>query len=207
MPMRTTRNCCCWGVGIVVDADDVCFFFEASSVLSAASKRATCSKISVAVSWRRKPIWPVAQKTQPIAQPAWLDTQAVARPSSYRMSTDSIAGPSPRRYARLIVPSFAERCSATSSRANGPLSVRRAPPGTTPRRPDDASPDSESSSSSSSSRRLRARCARSGLGRFDMASKSVTPPRTQWRICCARYGFSPHAATSRSSACASAMRP
>ena len=39
----------------------------------------TCSTISPVVRWRSKPAWPVAQKPQPIAQPAWLDTQTVAR--------------------------------------------------------------------------------------------------------------------------------
>ena len=41
------------------------------------------------VRWRRYPIWPVAQKTQPMAQPAWLLTQAVTRPVN-RMRTVSI---------------------------------------------------------------------------------------------------------------------
>ena len=41
--------------------------------------RTTCSTISPAVRWRSKPAWPVAQKPQPIAQPAWLDTHTVER--------------------------------------------------------------------------------------------------------------------------------
>jgi hypothetical protein len=45
--------------------------FESRSSLSrnSAANRATCSKISPSVKSRRKPIWPVAQKVQPIAQP------------------------------------------------------------------------------------------------------------------------------------------
>ena len=39
----------------------------------------TCSTISPADSWRVKPAWPVAQNPQAMAQPAWVDTQTVAR--------------------------------------------------------------------------------------------------------------------------------
>ena len=39
----------------------------------------TCSTISPELSWRVNPAWPVAQNVQPMAQPAWLDTQTVAR--------------------------------------------------------------------------------------------------------------------------------
>eukprot|EP00962_Isochrysis_galbana_P049132 scaffold20725_cov111-Isochrysis_galbana.AAC.7 len=38
---------------------------------SSAANRATCSNISPSVRSRRKPIWPVAQKVQPIAQPTY----------------------------------------------------------------------------------------------------------------------------------------
>jgi hypothetical protein len=40
---------------------------------------ATCSTTSPAESWRLKPNWPVAQKVQPIAQPAWVEMHTVAR--------------------------------------------------------------------------------------------------------------------------------
>ena len=45
-------------------------------------KRSTCSTISPASRLRAKPNWPVTQKTQPMAQPAWVETQIVLRPPS-----------------------------------------------------------------------------------------------------------------------------
>ena len=60
---------------------------------SARQRRAaitTCSTISPALSCRLKPASPVAQNLQAMAQPAWLETQTVAR-SRYRMRTVSIA--------------------------------------------------------------------------------------------------------------------
>jgi hypothetical protein len=61
-----------------------------------------CETISAAESCLRYPICPVAQKTHPIAQPAWLLRQAVVRPVK-RMSTVSILSPSAseRRYLRV----------------------------------------------------------------------------------------------------------
>ena len=46
-----------------------------------AARRAqrTCAAISPAVRLFRSPICPVAQNPQPIAQPDWVDTQAVTR--------------------------------------------------------------------------------------------------------------------------------
>ncbi len=41
--------------------------------------RTTCSTISPVVRWRVNPAWPVAQKEQAMAQPAWVDTHTVAR--------------------------------------------------------------------------------------------------------------------------------
>ena len=41
--------------------------------------RTTCSTISPVVRWRLNPAWPVAQKPQAMAHPAWVDTQTVAR--------------------------------------------------------------------------------------------------------------------------------
>ena len=45
----------------------------------AGAARTTCSTISPVVRWRSNPAWPVAQNPHAIAQPAWLDTQTVAR--------------------------------------------------------------------------------------------------------------------------------
>ena len=41
--------------------------------------RTTCSTISPVVRWRSKPAWPVAQKPQAMAQPAWVETHTVVR--------------------------------------------------------------------------------------------------------------------------------
>ena len=53
----------------------------------------TCSTISPELSCRPKPASPVAQKVQPIAQPAWLETHTVVR-SRYRIRTVSMRLPS-----------------------------------------------------------------------------------------------------------------
>jgi hypothetical protein len=42
---------------------------------------------------RSRPPWPVAQNGHAMPQPAWLETQIVAR-SVYRISTDSTSAPS-----------------------------------------------------------------------------------------------------------------
>ena len=55
----------------------------------------TWATISPAVRWRVKPIWPVAQKTQPMAQPTCELTQAVTRPVK-RILTVSTRRPSVR---------------------------------------------------------------------------------------------------------------
>ena len=47
--------------------------------MTAAAARTTCSTISPVLRWRSKPACPVAQNPQAIAQPAWLETQTVAR--------------------------------------------------------------------------------------------------------------------------------
>ena len=62
----------------------------------------TWATISPVASWRVKPIWPVAQNTHPIAQPAWLLMQAVTRPVK-RISTVSMRRPSlsASRYLRV----------------------------------------------------------------------------------------------------------
>ena len=43
-------------------------------------KCSTCARISEVVRLRVKPCWPVAQKTQPIAHPACVETHTVERP-------------------------------------------------------------------------------------------------------------------------------
>ncbi len=47
--------------------------------LTVAAAARTCSTISAVDRLRRRPPWPVAQNGQAIPQPAWLDTQTVAR--------------------------------------------------------------------------------------------------------------------------------
>ena len=71
----------------------------------ACAARSTCSTISPGRRLRSKPAWPVAQNVQAIAQPAWLETQTVAR-VGYRMRTVSISAPSlaaPEPLHRLLV--------------------------------------------------------------------------------------------------------
>ena len=77
-----------------------------------ASQRAaasTCATISPAVRLRASPAWPVAQKTQPIAQPACVLMQTVLR-SSYSISTVSMVRPSGSRNSHLIVWRSLDRC-------------------------------------------------------------------------------------------------
>ena len=74
--------------------------------LSSLENRDACSKISALVKCLEKPIWPVAQKVQPMPQPACDEMQAVLRPSLYGINTLSITEPSRSSYARLIVPSL-----------------------------------------------------------------------------------------------------
>src|SRR5574341_807235 len=62
----------------------------------------TCSTISPALRCRRKPIWPVAQNTQPIADPACVEMQVVRR-FSYPINTASMDFPSGRRKRSLRV--------------------------------------------------------------------------------------------------------
>ena len=63
---------------------------------------ATCSTISPADMWRRKPACPVAQNWQAMAQPAWVETQTVTR-SGYAMRTDSTRLPSASAHNHLVV--------------------------------------------------------------------------------------------------------
>mmetsp|Transcript_29603 Transcript_29603/g.74030 ORF Transcript_29603/g.74030 Transcript_29603/m.74030 type:complete len:259 (-) Transcript_29603:69-845(-) len=81
--------------------------------LSSMAKRAACSKISSEVSWREKPICPVAQKVHPIAQPTCDEMHAVRLKSSYGMRTDSMSAPSPSLHSLLTVPSC-ESCSCST---------------------------------------------------------------------------------------------
>ena len=86
--------------------------------------RTTCSTISPASRWRSKPACPVAQNVQPIAQPAWDDTQTVAR-SPVRMSTVSTCAPSPVCQSHLVVNSSSPCASSTGSSASGSATANR----------------------------------------------------------------------------------
>jgi hypothetical protein len=66
---------------------------------------------------------PVAQKTQAMGHPDWLDTQTVAR-SSYTMSTDSTGEPSGKRYNALRVRPLSP--VTTRSTASDPMTVSSA---------------------------------------------------------------------------------
>ena len=48
---------------------------------------------------------PVAQNLHPSAQPAWLETQTVRRPSAWAIRTASTTAPSAARRPHLTVPS------------------------------------------------------------------------------------------------------
>src|SRR5947209_9968415 len=96
-----------------------------NTTLVTPSKRTTCSTISPASRLRAKPNWPVTQNTQPMAQPAWVDTQMVLRgPAS--ISTTSICCPSRNCNSSLeVCPSAECRCltswlANTGSRARSP---------------------------------------------------------------------------------------
>ena len=65
---------------------------------SSAQTRATCSTTSPVVRLRVKPNCPVAQKVQPMAQPAWVEMHTVARPTgppSQSRSSEGAEGASP----------------------------------------------------------------------------------------------------------------
>mmetsp|Transcript_55979 Transcript_55979/g.121865 ORF Transcript_55979/g.121865 Transcript_55979/m.121865 type:complete len:229 (+) Transcript_55979:951-1637(+) len=85
---------------------------RSSLARSSVANRAACSKISSADKLRLKPICPVAQKVQPMAQPTWDEMQAVRLFVSYGISTDSMSWPSARRHKRFCVPSR-EICSSS----------------------------------------------------------------------------------------------
>ena len=81
-----------------------------------ASRRSArnCSTISPAVRLRSKPVFVVAQKSHPIAQPTCEERQPAARSARKSgISTDSTVRPSPRRSSNLVVPSAAT-CRAAS---------------------------------------------------------------------------------------------
>src|SRR4051794_13080338 len=86
--------------------------------------RTTCSTISPVVRWRSKPAWPVAQKPHAMAQPAWLETQTVAR-SGYSISTVSTRAPPASAHSSLTVSPRSLSCSRTSCSAGGSASARR----------------------------------------------------------------------------------
>ena len=77
-----------------------------------------------------KPAWPVAQNPQPIAQPAWVETQTVAR-SGYSMSTVSMSTPSCSRHRTFTVspPSLVRSVTRVSAAGSGRGQVLAAAPG------------------------------------------------------------------------------
>src|SRR3546814_9057870 len=79
--------------------------------------------ISLDVRLRLKPWWPVEQKRQLTAQPAWLDTHSVPRSSS-GMKTVSMALPCPTSNSHLRVPSE-ERCSRSEEHTSELQSLMR----------------------------------------------------------------------------------
>jgi hypothetical protein len=89
--------------------------------LSAAFRRRTsrtCPAISKGVRFRRNPISPVAQNTQPSAQPACEEMQSVRRPPE-GISTDSTASPSSSRQRNFCVPSLLSSAASTARRRSG----------------------------------------------------------------------------------------
>ena len=103
MPMKTTllRRC---GVA-------------AGSLPASRRPHTTCDAISPTVRLLRRPIWPVAQKVHPIAQPACDDTQTVTR-SRYPIRTASITCVPPSLRSALRV---APRSAVRSSRSSTPI--------------------------------------------------------------------------------------
>ena len=83
------------------------------------------SAISAAVRSRPGPIAPVAQKWQPSAQPAWLETQTVRRPAAWAISTASTTAPSAARSPHFTVPSRETARASGDSAQNGSAPVRR----------------------------------------------------------------------------------
>ena len=100
---------------------------------SALDAARTWSTISAAVQLRRNPMWPVAQKGQPTAQPTWLLTHTVERRresarAGVSIATVSMVWPSPRRQRSLIVsPASASTSVATVTveNSNSPARARR----------------------------------------------------------------------------------
>jgi hypothetical protein len=91
---------------------------ESSSPRAMASRRSArnCSTISPAVRLRSKPVFVVAQKSHPIAQPTCDERQPAARSGRKSgISTDSTVRPSARRSSSLVVPSLATWRTANSA--------------------------------------------------------------------------------------------
>ena len=82
--------------------------------------------ISSAASERERPFAPLAQKAQPMAQPAWVEMHWVKREAA-GMRTVSTASPSAKETRSFLVPSDDSETAATSQgvMGNSSLSVSR----------------------------------------------------------------------------------
>ena len=82
--------------------------------------------ISSAASERERPFAPLAQKAQPMAQPAWVEMHWVKRDAA-GMRTVSTASPSAKETRSFLVPSEDSETAATSQgvMGNSSLSVSR----------------------------------------------------------------------------------
>ena len=78
-----------------------------SRVPACFSRYKNCSTISAALKFLARPSVPVLQNAQPIAQPAWHETQAVFRPALSVRSTVSTARASSVSICSFTVPSSA----------------------------------------------------------------------------------------------------
>ncbi len=87
--------------------------------------RTTWSTISDAVRLRPGPIAPVAQNLHPSAQPTWLDTHTVRRPSACAIRTASTTAPSTARRPHFTVPSRDSTRASGVRAQNGSDSSRR----------------------------------------------------------------------------------
>ncbi len=100
------------------------FVIRSSGVIRRSTCR-ICSMISPVVRFRLRPSIPLAQKTQPIAQPTCVLMQTVRRSSS-RISTHSTNWPSCNSSRSFSVPSFATWCFTTFDVKRSNVSASRA---------------------------------------------------------------------------------
>ena len=84
----------------------------------------TWPMISAVLRSPRRPIFPVKQKAQRIAQPIWLEMQRVER-SLPGITTDSTIAPSSVLKSSFFVPSAASRISSRASASIRPAAARR----------------------------------------------------------------------------------